>query len=337
MKQVKLGLIGAGRISQTYAQVLASVDFARLTAVADIRPGVAAAVAGGLQADSFETYEELLEKSDVDAVIVCTPPVTHTQITMDALGRGVHVMCEKPLAISLADANKMLDFAARSNAIVTMASKFRYVDDVVRARSIMSSGILGDIILLENTFASRVDMSQRWNSDPVVSGGGVLIDNGTHSVDVIRHLLGPIKEVMAVEGRRAQGLEVEDTAQLFLRGESGVRATVDLSWSIDKERDTYLDIYGSEGTIRVGWRESKYRQTSSPNWVTFGRGYDKVQATTDQMRNFCRAFTDGEPLRITADDALASVEVIEAAYASMTRVDWVPISRSERTLRSVAS
>jgi predicted dehydrogenase len=71
--------------------------------------------------------------------------------------------------------------------------------------------------------------------------------------------------------------------------------------------------------------------------VTFGRGYDKVQATTDQMLNFCRAFTDGEPLRITAEDALASVEVIEAAYASMTHVDWVPISRNERSLRSIAS
>jgi len=336
VKQVKLGLIGAGRISQTYAQVLASVDFARLTAVADVRPGIAQSTAADLDAEAYESHTELLEKSGVEAVIICTPPATHTEISIDALTKGVHVMCEKPLAISLSDAHRMLEVASQSGAVITMASKFRYVDDVARARSVMTSGILGDIVLIENTFASRVDMSQRWNSDPTVSGGGVLIDNGTHSVDVIRHLMGPIKEVMAVEGRRAQGLAVEDTAQLFLRSESGVRATVDLSWSIDKERDTYLDIYGSEGTIRVGWRESKYRQTSSPNWVTFGRGYDKVQAVTDQMRNFCRSFTDGEPLRITPEDALASVEVIEAAYSSMTHVDWVP-TRNQHPLWSVAS
>lgn len=336
MKQVNLGLIGAGRISQTYAQVLASVDFAKLTAVADVRPGIAQSTAAVLGAEAYESHTELLEKSGVEAVIICTPPATHTEISIDALTRGVHVMCEKPLAISLADAHRMLDVATQNGSIITMASKFRYVDDVARARSVMTSGILGDIVLIENTFASRVDMSQRWNSDPTVSGGGVLIDNGTHSVDVIRHLMGPIKEVMAVEGRRAQGLAVEDTAQLFLRSESGVRATIDLSWSIDKERDTYLDIYGSEGTIRVGWRESKYRQTSSPNWVTFGRGYDKVQAVTDQMRNFCNSFTEGEPLRITPADALASVEVIEAAYASMTHIDWVP-TRNQGSLLSVAS
>jgi predicted dehydrogenase len=125
-------------------------------------------------------------------------------------------------------------------------------------------------------------MSNRWNSDPAVSGGGVLIDNGTHSVDIIRYFLGPIAEVLAVEGRRVQTLAVEDTVQMFVRATSGARGTIDLSWSLDKERDSYIEIYGSNGTVRVGWKESKFRQATSHDWVVFGSGYDKIGAMRAQ-------------------------------------------------------
>jgi predicted dehydrogenase len=179
------------------------------------------------------------------------------------------------------------------------------------------------VILVENNFTARVDMRERWNSVPSVSGGGVLIDNGTHSVDVVRYLLGPIVEVLAVEGKRVQSLEVEDTAQLFVRTMGGERATVDLSWTIDKERDTYIDVYGTEGVIRIGWRGSRYRQMSSPAWVPFGTGYDKIAAMTAQIENFCGTLDGREPLRVTVHDALASVQVIAAAYDSLVSCDWV--------------
>ena len=91
----------------------------------------------------------------------------------------------------------------------------------------------------------------------------MLIDNGTHSVDLIRYFLGPIAEVQAVGGKNVQGLAVEDTVQLFVRTEDGVMGAVDLSWSLDKGFEGFIDIYGSRGTVRVGWKESKYRQTGS--------------------------------------------------------------------------
>jgi predicted dehydrogenase len=220
----------------------------------------------------------------------------------------------------------MLDVAQASGAILTMGSKFRYVEDVIRAKSIVTSGILGEVILFENAFTSRVDMAQRWNSNPKISGGGVLIDNGAHSVDIMRYFLGPIGDVQVIEGKRVQGLSVEDTVRVFVRSKGGVMGNVDLSWSINKELDSYINIYGSNGTISVGWKESKYRQSSSRDWVIFGKGYNKVQAFRSQLENFARTIRGEDRLLITAEDALASVQVIEAAYSSIKQHNWMPVN-----------
>ena len=330
------GLVGAGRIAQSYVTAFDGLPEARLVGVADVRPDAAASLAEAARCESYASHDALAGRDDLEAVLVCTPPATHAEVARSFLERGVSVLCEKPLAVNSADAHRLADTAKARGLTLAMASKFRYVDDVIRAKSIVASGILGEIILFENVFASRAEMSHRWNSDPAVSGGGVLIDNGTHSVDIIRYFLGPIAEVLAVEGKRVQGLAVEDTVQMFVRAASGARGTIDLSWSIDKERDSYIEIYGSHGTVRVGWRESKYRQVTSPDWVVFGSGYDKVACLRAQLENFCRAVRGEERLLITAEDAIASVEVIERAYLSLGRSTWVGVTGEEADANGAA-
>jgi predicted dehydrogenase len=234
-------------------------------------------------------------------------------------------LCEKPLSVDLKSALAMRAAAQRSGTILTMASKFRYVDDVVKAKQIVTSGILGEVVLFENAFTARVDMSNRWNADPAMSGGGVLIDNGTHSLDIMRYFLGALAEVQVVEGKRIQGLPVEDTVRIFAKSTSGIMGNIDLSWSINKELDYYIRIYGSQGTISVGWKESKYRQASSSEWIPFGNGYNKVQAFRSQIENFSKAIRQEEALLITAEDGIASVEAIEAAYRALHHSTWTPI------------
>jgi predicted dehydrogenase len=126
-----------------------------------------------------------------------------------------------------------------------------------------------------------------------------------------------------------QTLAVEDTVQMFVRAASGARGTIDLSWSIDKERDSYIEIYGSNGTVKVGWKESKFRQATSRDWVVFGSGYDKIGAMRGQVENFCRAVRGQEPLLITAEDAIASVAVIEQAYSSLDSLRWERVHDGE--------
>jgi predicted dehydrogenase len=332
--KLKLGLVGAGAISQTHVQAMPLVECAEIVGVADLRPEAAKATAEGLGARGFPSHEALSEALDLDGVIVCTPPSSHPEIAIHFLQQGVSVLCEKPLAVDSASARLMLEAAEKSGAALMMASKFRYVDDVVRAKSIVASGVLGELTLFENAFTSRVDMSRRWNSDPKVSGGGVLIDNGTHSVDLMRYFVGPLAELQVWEGCRSQGLPVEETVKVFVRSAGNVMGTIDLSWTINKELDRYFNIYGSQGTVCVGWKESKYRPASSRDWVVFGKGYDKLQALSAQLRNFCGVVRKREAPLTTPEDALASVEVIEAAYDALRQSRWQPVTNGKTAVHA---
>ena len=278
-RRTRFAIVGAGAISQGYAQAFQTCDNeVEVAAVIDTRAKAAKSLAEVLGCAWYDSHRNLPDDVGIDAVLVCTPPVSHPEICHHFIEREIHVLCEKPFAVNSGEAEQVVEAGRKRGVHVTMASKFRYVDDVIRAKQIVDSGILGDIILFENAFTARVDMSNRWNSDPLVSGGGVLIDNGTHSVDICRYFLGPLARVQVTEGKRSQDLKVEDTVRIFVRSESGVIGNIDLSWSINKELDRYISVYGTQGTVFVGWQESKYRQSSSPQWTTFGRGYDKIQA-----------------------------------------------------------
>lgn len=322
---VRTALVGAGGIAQAHALALARVDEVRAVAVADLAAAPAAALAEQLGVPSTTDIATLADPASVDLVILATPPDTHLELACQFLSAGVAVLCEKPLALDVAGARQVAACAKAGGALLTMASKFRFTRDVQRARGLLLAGEIGSAVRLENAFTARVDMSDRWNSDPARSGGGVLMDNGTHSVDIIRYLLGPVTEVLAVEGPRVQQLAVEDTVVLLARTVSGALASVELSWATDRMTDRFLAVVGTAGTVEVGWRGSSFRTVSSPAPVGIGGGYDKLEALSDNLANVARALRGQEELLVSAEDALASVEVVEAAYTSLRTGRWVPV------------
>jgi predicted dehydrogenase len=320
---LQVALVGAGGIAGAYLQALQRVPALRLAAAVDPDARARASLPPGVPA--FEHVDALLRGGlQLDAALVLAPPVHHEALSVALLRAGLHVLCEKPLAPTVAAAQRMLGSAHAAGRRLMLGSKFRYTPDVAAARALLDQRCCGDVVLYENVFCSHVDMTRRWNSDPQQSGGGVLIDNGCHSVDLARHLLGPLARVHAVFARRAQQVPVEDTARLSFTSVSGAIGGIDLSWSVHKETDAYVRVHGTRGTLEIGWRGSRWK-TADGAWQPFGGGYDKIAAFANQLRNFAGCVR-GTERPVTGDaDALASVVVVDCAYRAAAEDRWVDV------------
>jgi len=322
---VRIGIIGTGNIGKAYASAIQRSPTVALVAVCDMDDTKSRSVASETGATAFGSHEALAESEECDAVIVATPPDTHAGIAIDCLTSGIDVLCEKPFTLNIESAHDMVKVATREGRLLAMASKFRYVPDIAQARELIHSGAVGDPTVVDVTFASPVDMTDRWNSVPAISGGGVLIDNGTHAVDIVRYLVGPITRVGAMAGR-AVGDDVEDTA--IILAETGCQTIVNIqvSWSLAPHNESYVVVRGTGGTLRIGWFESKRRRAESDDWVSFGSGYSKTEALRANVENFAACILGREPMRISTADVVASVSVIEGAYRAIRSRQWIDIA-----------
>ena len=297
------GLIGVGRIGKAYVESLA------------LFPGLELAWSVDPAIPEAPPFPDVLNTSPVGAALVCSPPDTHFPICSELLSRRIPVLCEKPVALTAAPARQLAGLAAANNTRFSQPAKFRGVPEVQEALSRIAAGEIGELRSIQVTFAAPVNMAGRWNADPVIAGGGVLMDNGTHAVDLIRLFAGPVAQVKAIPHAPVQNLPVEDAVTLDAHTRSGVAATVYLSWSHPAPGPHYLTLTGSQGEIAIGW------QTSHCNGVPFGGPYQKLYSLGIQLQRF----RDADPF-LSPDDAVANVAAIEAAYRSIASATWEPVS-----------
>jgi len=325
--KIRLALIGCGGIAQTHLEAIAKVSRVKLEAVQDPNLKAAEAASVKYQCRLVQNAEEIWQDKTVEAVLICAPPRFHYPLMKKALESDKHVLCEKPFTTNVKEAEEIKRLSASKNKLVMMASKFRFVQDVIEARKLVQSGVIGDVVLSEVIFCSVVDMSSRWNSDLQVAGGGVLIDNGSHAVDVIRYLVGPIKSVYAQAGKKTQPLQVEDTARLHFETDSHIIGMVDLSWSLYKHTANYVNIFGTLGTIEVGWQQSQIWDAKNKSSKVFGNGYKKLDAFVNQIEHFADCVQGKTTPILGVDDAIESVRVIDAAYTSIREKKWLEVQR----------
>lgn len=320
----RVGLIGTGGIGKAHALAAAGLTTGGLAGVADIDAAAAAAVGAEHDVPALPVAA-LADPDRFDLVVVASPPSTHLDVVVPLLRAGVPVMCEKPIAVDLATARRLAEIAVETGTPLTMATKFRFVDDVALTRELIGRGALGELLKVEVMFAGRVEMAGRWNADRSVAGGGVAIDNATHGVDLARHLVGDFVEVSAVHGRAGQPLAVEDSATLLARTGDGVLAQVDVTWSFRRLSPVYCAVYGTAGCVEIGWSGARAVTAENPEPHSFGSGYRKIDSLRANLEAVLTALAAGQEPPVTANDAVAVAAVVEAGYAAAESGTWVPV------------
>ena len=319
---MRIGIVGLGRAGSVHLEAWRHVEGSEVVAVCDPSPA-ARRRARDLGIRAFVDPNVMLEEAKLDAVTIATPPADHAELAIASVERGLHVLCEKPLALTTWDALSMLRTASRKKRQLLLATKFRHVPELQTAREMIKSGQLGEPVAFEVSFCSPVDMSRRWNAQRRRAGGGVIIDNGCHAFDIISFLFGSVTRVQANLHRPLQRLTVEDGATIQVRAGDGVIGKADVSWSLSTGRDSYVTVHGSRGTIEVGWRTTRVK-LAGKDWVEVGGAYDKIDAHRRMLTAFVEAASSNGATApwISTVECLRTVAAVETAYRSLHSGGW---------------
>lgn len=248
MPPVPIGLIGCGHAALAiHLPILARLRPVRLVAVAEpdaSRRAAALRMASG--AVGLPDHRLLLERPDVEAVIVCLPNARHAEVAVEALERGKHVYLEKPLAGSPEEADRVVAAWERSGVVGMMGFNYRFNELYRAARDLLRGGRLGDLVAVRSTFSLATPSLPAWKRRRA-SGGGALLDLGSHHLDLLRFLFD--REVEEVHGRLASRGSEDDVAMLQLRLAGGLQAQCLFAFGVsDEER---VEVYGSDAKMTV--------------------------------------------------------------------------------------
>ncbi len=323
--RVRIGIVGCGQIGRWHLDAYVKNPDSEIVAVADTNFQRAETFAQEVNARAYRSHKEMLEHEALDGVSICTVPATHRDISLDVLNAGVNVLCEKPCAVSAAQADEMFRKAQERNLLLLTAFKFRFHDEVQRAKKLIESGSLGKILNFRMMFGGYFDMAGTWYAQREFAGGGVIMDDGPHTVDLIHHLFGEVESLEGVMFNH-QALEVEDTAKLTFRLVNGIVGTADLSWSFAVPAQTYLEIYGENGAALLDTEGISYKLKTWDKWKRVPNGVDVREAFARQISHFVDAVRGKPHLILSNGEGLKSQIVIEAAYESVKQASKVNVA-----------
>ena len=317
---IRIGMLSTAHgHAHSYAAGLRAIAGVELIGVADddAPRGQAFAERHGIRA--FESTEALLA-AGLDGVVICSANLQHRPLTELAARHTRHILCEKPIATTIADAEAMIDACASTGAQLQIAFPVRFAPPVMRLRALLQSGALGQVYSLKAT--NHGQMPGGWFVDRALSGGGAVIDHTVHVIDLLRWFFdAEVSEVFAEVGTDLlhDGLGIDDAGMLSFTLSNGAYGTLDTSWSRPAAFPTWGDV-----TIEVvaerGWaRLDAFRQqlavyTNHANraqWVGWGSDMDR-----GLMRDFVAMIAEGREPSISGRDGLKALEVALAAYQS---------------------
>jgi len=328
---LRVGVIGAGLQGRRRAKAVIDTGEAKITVVADIDRRAAADLAAVTGAVFTTAWEEVVA-ADVDAILVCTPPHLHAPVTVAAAGAGKHVLCEKPLARNFCEGRRMVEAARTGGIVLKCGFNLRHHPGVEQARAWIDEGEIGEAVFLRLRYGigGRPGYEREWRVRAAIAGGGQLMDQGMHALDLCRYFLG---EFATVKGVTATGFwpvsPLEDNAFGLLKTEKGQVASLHVSWTQWKNLFS-LEVYGKEGYVTVEGLGGSYggerailgrRDFSRPfsETVIEFRGEDRSWQA--EWQEFCAAVKEGREPSGSGRDGLEALKLALMLYDSAGRGD----------------
>lgn len=348
MTPVRVGLIGCGKVGQIHAAALHSLPDAKLAAVCDVSPERAHAFAARCGARGFTDIDSMLREADVEAVIIGTPHPLHAAPAIRAAEAGVHVLVEKPMAATLADCDAMLAAANRTGVLLSVISQRRFFDPVIRIKEAIDAGKIGRPALGVFTMYSWREpayyQSDPWRGKWDTEGGGVLVNQSPHQLDLMRWYLGPVAEVSGYwTNINHPSVQVDDTAVAILRFQNGALGSIVTSVAQKPGIFTKVHVHGTNGaslgvetdrgaTFIAGvtaiaepplndlWTIPCEEHLLKAFQAEDRARFTQMDATTHyhalQIQDFLGAIREGRPPLVTGEDGRAVVELFNAIYLS---------------------
>jgi len=342
-RKVKWGVIGSGGIARrrTIPEGIVPAVNSELTAVFDVSPSVNEEVARTYDARPAKSMNGLLE-SDIDAVYIATPANLHFDQAIAATRAGKHVLCEKPLGMTVSEAKKMMRAADSANVILGTGFMMRFQSQHRAALDMITQGRLGTPVYGRAQLSCWYPPSNAWRQDPAISGGGALIDMGGHCIDLLSMYFGAVAKVSCIVNNSVHDYRSEDSAVALLFYRSGAMGVVDTFFCIpDDASRNVLEIYGSRGSIlaqgTIGQNEKgKMYAFLQEADTTYDAQQARAGATASsiaptpvntyraEIGEFSSAILEGRRPSNSAQLGLDSQRVLSACYRS---------ARSGRTVR----
>lgn len=336
MKILNIGIIGCGKISQyRHIPEYSANEHVKISGYFDLSKKRAENLAKEFGGKTYDSYQELLANQNIDAVSVCTPNISHAEITIAALTAGKHVLCEKPMATTLEDCQAMVDTAREQGRFLMIGQNQRMAKAHMRAKELLARGTIGDILSFRTNFGHAG--AETWSIDPGpgtwffdenLAVMGVMGDLGIHKTDLIQFITGQrIVETTAqlhtLNKRNKEGklISVDDNAFCIYRLEGGAVGTMHVSWTYYGQEDNSTIIYGTKGIMRIYDDPDYSIRIKINNGEEILYNIDRIQTNESQTKSgvidaFIESILENKAPEISGEAVLDSMRVIFASIES---------------------
>ena len=337
MEKVKIGIISfAHPHSLSYAMCIKQLDTAELCGISDRDKKRGEEMAKRFGTAFYSSVDELISRANPDAVIITSENTFHYQDAINAIERGINVLCEKPMTTSLDDAERLVKAVNKSGIVFQMCYVMRYHRVSVTVKELIEKGVIGDVKVMIGTNKLNIAniLIADWFTEPALSGGGAIMDHTVHLADLMRWYSG--KEARKIYSATGDNLfkqiKVEDHFLTLIEFEDGVTGSIDGSWCMPRNYPTWgevsMAIYGDKGAIIMdAFNQNLEIILDERNSRPILQRYYGCNADLEMIREFTRCvLEDIRETRANVVDGLRGVEITLASYESVKRKEAIELS-----------